>query len=356
MLSFKEFNTVTLLSVDDNEFNQELVLAVFEEYPNIKILSANDGVEGLEVLEENGSIDIILLDLLMPNMDGMSMLKELKNNSEYRHIPVIIVTSKDEEKRATYQLGANDFISKPYSPEELKLRVFNHLQILQFSELIYEINDDSHSEKASSKSNLLQIKRAISIAISSQKKLLEKLGNIVHENNHRDKKASQRMGEYARLLAKLYGLNSKEIDNIYYSMSIYDIGLLRVPTDKRKEPNSKEFKEYPNLGYSILEDIEETSLIKMAKSIVLSHRENWDGSGYPQRLKEDEISLYAQIASIVDFYDELTSSRIYSPEPISSSEALEIIQREKSLRFSPKLIALFRANFEQFRAIKDRLS
>ncbi len=356
MLSFTEFNEVTLLSVDDNEFNQELVLAVFEEYRNIKILSANDGLEGLEQLEKNASIDIILLDLLMPNMDGISMLKELKSSSEYRHIPVIIVTSKDEEKRATYQLGANDFISKPYSPEELKLRVFNHLQILQFSELIYEINDDSHSDKASSKSNLLQIKRAISIAIRSQKKLLEKLGNIIHENNHRDKQASHRMGEYARLLSKLCGLNSKEIDNIYYSMFIYDIGLLRVQADKRKDSNSKEFKEYPNLGYSILEDIEETSLIKMGKSIVLSHRENWDGRGYPKGLKGDDISLYAQIASIVDFYDELTSFRIYSPDVISSLEALDIITREKSIRFNPKLIELFTENFEQFRAIKDRLS
>ena len=355
MLNFKDFDLITLLSVDDNEFNQELVIAIFEEYPNIKVLSANDGLEGLEVLDKE-SVNIILLDLLMPNMDGISMLKELKSSSEYKHIPVIIVTSKEEEKRATYQLGANDFISKPYSPEELKLRVFNHIKILQFSELIYEIHDDSYSEKASSKDNLMQIKQAISIAINSQKKLLEKLGNIVHENNHRDEKASQRMGEYAQLLAKLYGLNSKEIDNIYYSMSIYDIGLLRVPTDKRKDPNSKEFKEYPKLGYSILDDIEETSLIKMAKSIILAHKEHWDGSGYPNGLKEKEIFLCAQIASIVDFYDELTSSRVYSPHIISSSEALEIIKRERGVKFNPKLLDLFIDNFEHFKEIKDRLS
>ena len=157
-------------------------------------------------------------------------------------------------------------------------------------------------------------------------------------------------------MAKLNGLNSKEIDNLYYSMSIYDIGLLRVPKDDRVNPNSKAFKSYPLLGLDILEELEETTLIKMAKEIILTHQENWDGTGYPHALKGESIPLYGRIAAIVNYFDELTNSRIYSPNILSSAEALDIIKREKSLKFDPTLVTLFVDNFERFREIKDKLS
>jgi len=355
MINFKDFEEVTLLSVDDNEFNQELVLAVFEAYANIKILQAENGEEAIKLLENN-QVELILLDLIMPVMDGFETLKYLKNDVEYKDIPVIIVTSKEEEKRETYHLGANDFIAKPYSPEELKLRVFNHLKIIQFSKLIYEIKDDKNSSEVSSENHLIQIRKAITIAVSSQKKLLEKLGNLAHENGYKEEEASKRLSNYAQLLAQLYGLSSKEIDNIYYAMSIYDIGLLRIAKEHKRNPNSEEFKKYPLLGYSILEDLDETSLIQMSKSIILYHKENWNGSGYPHGAKEKEIPLYAQIASIVDYFDELTSSRIYSPKTISSDEALDIIKRESGIKFNPSLLNLFIDNFSEFKKIKGALS
>ena len=355
MKDFENFEDTIILNVDDDEFNQELASAVFDDYNSINVLAANNGEEAITLLETE-AIDLILLDLMMPKMDGFETLKYLKSNAEYRDIPVIIVTSKEEEKRKTYQMGADDFISKPFSPEELKLRVYNHLRIKKFSELLSEIQE----EDSSSSSNLCHLKEAIEIAIGSQKKLLEKLGNIAHENSHEksgnDTHASKRIGEYAKIMAKLNGLNSKEIDNLYYSMSIYDIGLLRVPKEDRVNPNSKVFKSYPLLGLDILEELEETTLIKMAKEVILTHQENWDGSGYPHALKGESIPLYGRIASIINYYDELTTSRIYSPEIVSSMEALDIIKREKGLKFDPALVTLFADNFEQFRDIKDRLS
>jgi len=352
---FENFEETLILSVDDDEFNQELASAVFDEYERINVILANNGEEALKLLETE-AIDLILLDLMMPKMNGFETLKYLKSNAEYRDIPVVVVTSKEEEKRKTYQLGADDFISKPFNPEELKLRVYNHLRIKKFSELLSEIQE----EESTSSSNLSHLKEAIEIAIDSQKKLLEKLGNIAHENSHEksgsDTHASKRIGEYAKVMAKLNGLNSKEIDNLYYSMSIYDIGLLRVPKEERANPNSKAFKSYPLLGLDILEELEETTLIKMAKEVILTHQENWDGSGYPHGLKGENIPLYGRIASIVNYFDELTTSRIYSPEVISSSEALDIIKREHGIKFDPALVTLFTENFERFREIKDKLS
>jgi len=354
MKDFENFEETIILNVDDDEFNQELASAIFDEYKSINVLQANNGKEALTILEKE-VIDLILLDLMMPEMNGFETLKYLKSNAEYRDIPVIVVTSKEEEKRKTYQMGADDFISKPFSPEELKLRVYNHLRIKKFSELLSEIQ-----EEESSSSNLCHLKEAIEIAIGSQKKLLEKLGNIAHENSHEksanDAHASKRIGEYSKIMAKLNGLNSKEIDNLYYSMSIYDIGLLRVSKEERMNPNSKAFKSYPLLGLDILEELEETTLIKMAKEVILTHQENWDGSGYPHGLKGENIPLYGRIASIINYYDELTTSRIYSPDIVSSSEALDIIKRENGIKFDPSLVTLFTDNFERFREIKDKLS
>ena len=354
MKALGEFDKIIILSVDDDEFNQALASSIFEEFENVTVLEAGHGKEAIEMLETE-VVDIILLDILMPIMDGIETLKRLKANPEYKNIPVIVVTSKEEEKRTTYQLGANDFISKPYSPEELKLRVFNHLRIKYFCDLLYDIKDDAQTQ-ATSEHQLCDLKKAVEIAIGSQKKLLEKLGNIAHEDSDIQERASARLGEYGKTMAKLCGLNSKEIDNLYYCMSIYNIGLLRVPKEDRKNAQSENFKKYPTLGLSVVDDIEETTLIKMAKQIIIAHQENWDGSGYPYGLKGKEIPLYSQIASIVDFYDELTISRIYSNKIVSSEDALDIIKREKGVKFDPKLLELFIDNFELFRDIKNRLS
>jgi putative two-component system response regulator len=353
MNAFKDFEDTVILSVDDDAFNQELALAIFDDYPNITVLEAKHGKEAISILEVN-VVDLILLDLNMPEMNGLETLEYVKKNSEYKSIPVIVVTSKEEEKRKTYQMGADDFISKPYSPEELKLRVYNHLRIKKFSELLNEIKDKAGNEDASSTYNLCYLKEAIEIAIGSQKKLLEKLGNIAHENSKQDIHASKRMGEYSKIMAKLNGLNSKEIDNLYYTMSIYDIGLLRVPISYRSNSQSKQFQEYPFLGLDVLKDLEETTLIKMAKEVILTHQENWDGSGYPNRLKGESIPLYGRIAAIINFYDELTVPRVYSLESFSSADAKDIIARERGIKFDPNLVTLFVDNIELFKDVKNK--
>jgi len=354
MEKIKNFKDIKILSVDDDGFNQELASAVFIEYNNLEILQAYNGKEAIEVLEKE-PIDIILLDLLMPEMNGFETLKYLKANSDYKHIPVIVVTSKEDEKRTTYKMGANDFLTKPYSPEELKLRVLNHLSITRFGSLFKEIEEESGRESYSeNESHLAKIQEAIEIAISSQKKLLAKLRTISNEEHN--EKSSQRMGEYAKVMGKLCGMNSKDIDNLYYCMFIYDIGLLRVDKAHRAIQESKEFEKYPELGISIIDDLENTRLLKMAKEIIYSHREEWNGKGYPQKLKEDAIPLYAQITAIINMYDELTTSRVYATDIISSENALDIIKRERNNKFSPLIVDLFSENFEQFKIIKNRLT
>jgi len=346
----ESFGDLSILSVEDDSFNQELASAVFAEFPDIEVIQASNGKEALEVLKKE-PIDAILLDLMMPEMDGFETLRAIKGDSEYKSIPVIVVTSKEDEKKSTYKLGANDFISKPYSPVELKLRVFNHLSIKKFSDLINDIQNDSKGDNALSSLHLSNLRESLKIADNSQKQLLAKLGNIAHKDRYIDENASIRLGEYARLLSKLYGLNNKEIDNLYYTMSIYDIGLLRIPTDKL---DTKEYKEHPKLGLITLDGLDETNLIKMAKIITINHHENWDGSGYPNSLVGEDIPLYARIVSIVDYFDELTVERSYNRDILSTDNAIEVMKREKGIKFDPNILDMFIENTSKFIDIKNR--
>lgn len=349
MIELEKLGKCSILIVEDDSFNQELAAAIFEEYKEIKVLKADNGQEAFHLLERE-MVDIILLDLIMPRMNGFETLEKLKQSDSYQNIPVIIVTSEENERKTTYKLGANDFISKPYNPTEVKLRVLNNLRIKKFSYVFDEIkNDDTDEEGCHSSDYVPNLQKALVLADNSQKKLLLKLGNLVHAEE-----ASQRLGEYTVLLSNLYGLNKKEVENIYYAMSIYDIGLLRLSKEIPINTESPLFQTHPQLGWEILNDLEETHLIKMAKSITLYHHENWDGSGYPKGLKAENIPLYARLAMISDYFDELTVSRNYDKKFMSAKDALEVMKRESAIKLDPHLLQLFVDNFKSFKEIKKK--
>jgi putative two-component system response regulator len=350
MLDFEKLGDISILSVEDDEFNQELATAIFEEYKNINIFKAKDGKEAIEILN-NKHLDTVLLDLLMPNIDGIEVLKYIKSNENLRDIPVIIVTSKENEKKETYKLGADDFISKPYNPEELKLRVYNHLKLRKFNALFSSLENLSGTDLVNSKDYKDSIKGILELAEGSQKRLLLKLGKLAHATNGYSSEGSIRVAEYAKLLGTLYGLSGKDIENLYYSMFIYDIGMLRILGDNIL---TKEYKLHPEYGVEVLNDMKETSLIKMAKDVTLYHHENYDGSGFPKGLKAEEIPIYARIAAIADKFDELTSVRRYDKKKINSTEAMEYIKRDSGSVFDPKLVELFIQNFSKFKEIKNR--
>lgn len=353
MEEFKLVENINILSVEDDSFNQELASAIFEDIENISVLQALNGREAMKILEAN-EIDLVLLDLVMPMMDGFETLKAIKSNEAYQCIPVIIVTSEENERKSTYKLGANDFISKPYNPTELKIRVENNLKIKKFCSIIDEIKDDRLSIDNISNINLKTLKEALNIAENSQKELLMQLGNLAHQNSNKDENASKRLGEYCSLIAKQAGVNRIEINNIYYAMFIYDVGLLRIPTNNISI--HKEYQKHPALGLEVLEGLKDTNLIKMAKIITLNHHENFDGSGFPNQLKGNDIPIYARISAIVDYYDELTQVRIYDKNKMSSNEALQLLKVESAKKFDPTLLEIFISNFDKIKNIQKKFA
>ncbi len=353
MIGLENFGKIVLLSVEDDEFNQELASAIFEEFPNVTVLRAENGKEALEVLK-NGKVDIILLDLMMPQMNGFETLKIIKSSDDYSLIPVIIVTSEENEKKRTYKLGANDFVSKPYSPTELKMRVANNIKIKRFTDILSDIQADAYSSNAINNEQLYNLQNALKIADNSQKQLLIKLGDMAHKNGHRDKHSTERLGDYVSLLAKLYGIDKQDIENIFYSMAIYDIGLLRIEKNKLSDSDTVEYKSHTQLGLKVLEGLEDTNLIQMARDITASHHENWDGSGFPNGLKGEDISIYSRITAVVDYFDELTAYRCYDSKILNEDDALEVIKRERGIKLDPKLLDIFVENFDKFLDIKRK--
>jgi len=353
MIGLENFGKITLLSVEDDDFNQELAAAIFEEFEDITVLKASNGKEALGILD-NTKVDIILLDLMMPQMNGFETLEIIKKSDKFSFIPVIIVTSEENEKKRTYKLGANDFVSKPYSPTELKMRVANNIKIRRFSDILRDIQIEAQGVNAMSQEQLRNLQEALRLADDSPKQLLIKLGDMAHKNGHKDKHSTERLGDYISLLAKLYGIDKGEIESMTSAMAIYDIGLLRIDQDKLLDSDSNEYKTHPELGLKVLEGVNDSNLIKIARDITIGHHENWDGGGFPKGLKGEEISIYARIVAIIDYFDELTSIRCYDTKILNEESALEVIQRERGIRLDPKLLDIFVDNFDKFLAIKKK--
>ncbi len=352
MKNYESLGDVSLLIVEDDVFNQELAAAVFDDIPNIKIIKASNGEEAIKIIK-NQPIDLILMDIKMPKMNGLETLKYIKENDEFKHIPVIMVTSQPQEKKTAYYLGADDFISKPYSPEELKLRSYSYLRLKNYDQILADIQKNGKGQSVSWEVQAEKIKEALALAEHSQK-LLEKLGTLAHDNNFYDKSSVKRLSEYAKLLGQLCGLNNKDINNLQQSMYVYDIGLLKDINGEMSKKNSKEYRKHPIYGAEIFSEMDDTPLNKMAKQITLHHHENWDGSGFPDGLKGEEIPYYVRIVTVIDVFDELTSSRFYSKDTVGANEALTIMKRDRGTVFDPQIFDIFATNFEKFRDIKNR--
>ena len=342
----------TILIVEDDAFNQELASAIFEEHEAITVVKASNGIEALKTLQQV-SVDIVLLDLMMPEMDGFETLRRLREDGAYNDLPVIIITSEENQRRTTHKLGANDFISKPYNPIDLKQRVLNNLQIQNFSRLLEDVMDSIQKDQMDSMQYVSKLQQMIALAEVSDKRLLYKLGALAH-GREEGVKGAERLGEYALLLGNMYGLNRYEAGDMSYSMSLYDIGLLGL--SDHGNIHQEAFRHHIELGEEILKYDNESSLVTMAQTVSKYHHEHWDGSGYPDGLQGEDIPIYARMAALVDYFDELTACRNYDKDFMTAPDALKVIVRDSGKKLDPSLVEIFRENFSKFTEIQAKFS
>jgi len=318
----------TILIVDDNPSNVLLLEKVLKLAGYQDIIVALDS-EKVVPLYESYHPDLIMLDLLMPKMDGFMVLKALNEITGDDYIPVIVITAQPsrENKLKALEYGVNDFIGKPFDPIEVSMHVKNMLLIrMMHNRLIQEKNDLEE-----------RVKKRTKEIFDLQYEIIKRLMLAIELRDNDTGTHVIRIGLCAREIAEGLGKDEDYCQRIQYAGMMHDIGKIGIADSillKRGKLTPEEWvvmKEHTTRGAKILSG-SHNSMIQMSHDIALSHHEKWDGSGYPRGLKGEEIPLCGRIIAICDVFDALLSERPYK-KPFPLNEAIEIILSEKGETF-----------------------
>ncbi len=336
-----ESSKATILIVDDAPENIDILRGLLKEDYKIKV--AINGKKALKIAQSIPKPDLILLDVMMPEMDGYEVCRRLKSELTTASIPVIFVTAKGETDDEThgFDLGAVDYITKPISPAIVKKRIQIHLAL--------------HNEKRLLEVEVQARTRELE---ESRKEIIACLGKAAEYKDNDTGMHVKRMSHYAKVLGLAYGLSEEEACALQETAPMHDIGKIGLPDHILRKPaklNEKETKQmqmHPQIGVEILGG-QTCLLLNMARSIAISHHEKWDGSGYPYGLKGEEIPLHGRIAAIADVFDALTTKRPYK-EAWPLEEALTFLKEQSGKHFDPHLVELFLASLPDILEIKAK--
>lgn len=347
-------NRDTILIFEDNAIDREILSELFRsEY---KILEAENGREGIKLLKDNiASIAVVLLDNLMPVMSGFTVLEHLKEKNILSRIPFIMITgeSSHEIERKGYEYGIVSYITKPYQPDVVKQVVRNAIGWFQYK-MQLEMMVKKQNINIQKQNNVLK-QQAKKISQTNEI-LIDSLSNIVEFRNMESKQHIRRIREYTLCLGKSimalypeYGLTQEKLEQIAWASSLHDIGKIAISDSIILKPGKltpDEFeliKSHTTKGSEIIQHricLNDKAIHEYAYDIARHHHEKYDGKGYPDGLKGDEISIAAQIVSLVDVYDALTSKRVYK-DAYEPDNAYHMIINGHSGTFSPKLLKAF---------------
>jgi putative two-component system response regulator len=326
-----------ILIVDDQIPNIDLLERILIKAGYKQILSTSEPVQFISTFQEFRP-DIILMDLHMPKLDGVDLLHAMKKwVNENDFIPVLILTAdiSVDAKRRALAAGAKDFISKPLDRTEVLLRINNLLETRML-----------HRRIQSQNLNLEQKVRERTLKLEkSQEETLELLAIATEYRDDETGKHAHRVGELSARLAQRLGYDQKEVELIRYAAPLHDVGKIGIPDNILLKPGkltAEEFaiiKQHTWIGKNILSK-SQFPTFRLAAEICMTHHENWDGSGYPLKLKGDEIPLIGQIVSIVDMFDAITHDRPYK-KAWSIESAIEEIKIHSDRKFNPDIVKVF---------------
>ncbi len=357
----EKLENIKVLVVDDeDEVRNAMVEFLSQE--GYDVYYAKNGIEGLKKVLEIEP-DVVLIDYLMPGMDGISLCKAIKNNSETVDIGVILITGVDdlEVRIKGLEAGADDFLNKPFLIPELKARIRSLSKIKKYRDFLKTYQETLEAEVEKKTSDLLKAHLKLQKAYEEIKELsLEIIYRLAKAAEYKDKYTGfhiQRISTYCVKIAESLGLSKDQIDLLKYSSPLHDIGKLGIPEKILTKPGTLNkfereiIKKHTLIGAKILEG-SKIKYLKVAEKIALFHHEKWDGSGYPYGLKGTKIPLFARITAIADVFDALTTDRPYR-KALSISEALEIIKNLSRTHFDPELVKVFLKIKNQIVEIKN---
>lgn len=351
-------NKAKILVVDDEKFYIDVVVELLNG--DYKVVVAMDGDQALRRAETDPLPDLILLDVMMPDMSGYEVCKRLKDNPATKDIPIIFLTVKSEvaDEVKGFELGAVDYISKPVSPPIVKARVATHLALNSARQQLLDQNRLLEEKVYERTAELSQTKDVAIYCMASlaETRDAETGKHILRTQNYvrilaRKLKEHQRFSNY---------LNDETIDMLYKTSPLHDIGKVGVPDQILLKPGKLtpdewvEMKKHSIYGYEALlrseEELGTTDFLRMAREIAYSHHERWDGSGYPLGLKQDDIPIPGRIMAIADVYDALISRRVYK-EPYPHQQAVSIILEGAGSHFDPDIVTAFIELADEFQQI-----
>lgn len=332
-----DMNSQLILIVDDIELNRAILNEIFSK--NYTVLEASNGEEALSIIQEHHErISAVLLDVVMPVMNGFELLEHLRSCEWFAQLPVIMISAESSEDFVVkgYNLGVADFIGRPFSPNIIRRRVQNIVDL--YSQRASLENMVSLQTAKLNQANLFMVDTLSTVVEFRSGESSLHIRNI--------RKITELLLEAAAAYYPEFGITRKEIDLISNAAALHDIGKIVIPEALLNKPGRltpEEFeiiKSHTVRGADILEHVEhvhDMSYFKYCYDICRSHHERWDGRGYPDHLIENEIPISAQVVSIADVYDALTSNRVYKPA-YSHEEALAMIHRGDCGSFNPRLL------------------
>jgi putative two-component system response regulator len=344
-----------ILAVDDEPFNLDLIEFAFDDEPSLSIFRATSGQEAIEKLMAE-EYDVLLLDISMPVMDGLSVLRVLREDKKFQHLPILMVTANPEKKHEALTIGATDFLAKPVDIIELKLRTLNYAKAKKNVDII-EQNNAILEERV--RERTAQLQDALTLSKATEREISERLGKASEYRDLETGMHIKRMSHYSAHLAKLANLSEEDQETILYASPLHDIGKVGIPDEILLKPGRFEKNEFEimklhaEIGAKMLEDGIQFSLIEAGYHIALDHHERYDGTGYPNEKSGDDIHLFARIVSIADVFDALSSERVYK-KAFSIDKTVEIMKSERAKAFDPKLLDLFLDNLDNFLEIKKK--
>lgn len=318
----------TLLLVDDETTNLQILRHALQD--DYRLLFAKNGDKALE-LARSERPDLILLDIMMPGLSGHEVCKRLKQDAVTATLPVIFVTAlaDDANEQLGLELGAVDYISKPFNPYIAKARVRTHLSLVQAQEL---------------RETRLQI--------------VQRLGTAAKYKDNETGLHVIRMSHYARILALAAGYSQASAEELLHAAPLHDIGKIGIPDAILQKPGKLSedewtiMRQHTVIGARIIGE-HPHGLLRLAATIALNHHEKWDGSGYPNGLSGEAIPHVARIVALADVFDALTSARPYK-HAWPTEEAIALILRESGRHFDPELVEVFQGCLPEILGIRER--
>lgn len=335
----------TILIVDDVEVNRMILFEIFKD--DYHIIEAHNGEKAIEIINSKMTISAVLLDLFMPGIDGLGVLREMNKNGTINNIPVFLITAADSEEMLLegYNLGAIDVIRKPFFSQFLLCRIKNVIELYSHRNELEDIVEK-------------QVERLNKINQS----MIETLANIIEFRSCESGEHVKRICGLTKILMRKvsdmypeYHLPKEEIEKIVLSSILHDVGKISIPDNILNKPGrftNEEFeimKLHTVKGCEIIQSMPEIidkDIYEYSYDICRHHHERWDGRGYPDGLTGDAISIWAQVVSVADVYDALTADRVYK-KAFSHEKAVEMINNGECGAFNPKVLKAFEASLDK---------